>query len=138
MATNYLDTALSNFSGYIATDELYDGPFCVLSMVDNHHFQRFVYEVLDHDPTHDDIIRFFCRFKKELDARELTLKGITTDGSPLYPVPIAQVFGHNVRHQLCEFHVIKELTKVVIRAVAKVRQQLKTTMPKLGRGRPPR
>jgi len=136
IATDYLDTALSNFSGYIAADELYDGPFCVLSIVDNHNFQRLVYEVLDHDPTHDDIIRFFQRFKKELDARELTLKGITTDGSPLYPVPIAQVFGDKVRHQVCEFHVIKELTKVVIRAVAKARKQLKTTVPKLGRGRP--
>ncbi len=136
IATDYLDTALSNFSGYIAADELYDGPFCVLSMVDNHNFQRLVYEVLDHDPTHDDIIRFFQRFRKELDARELTLQGITTDGSPLYPVPIAQVFGDNVRHQVCAFHVIKELTKVVIRAVAKVRKQLKTTMPNLGRGRP--
>jgi len=107
----------------------------VLSIVDNHNFQRLVYEVLDHDPTHDDIIRFFQRFKRELEARELTLKGITTDGSPLYPVPIAGVFG-DVRHQVCEFHVIKELTKAVIRAVAKVRKQLKATMPTLGRGRP--
>ena len=123
IATDYLDTVLSNFSGYIAADELYDGPFCVLSIVDNHNFQRLVYEVLDHDPTHDDIIRFFRRFKKELDARGLTLKGVTTDGSPLYAVPIAQVFGDNVRHQVCVFHVIKELTKVVIRAVAKVRKQ---------------
>ncbi len=83
IATDYLDTVLSDFSGYIAADELYDGPFCVLSIVDNHNFQRLVYEVLDHDPTHDDIIRFFRRFKKELDARGLTLKGVTTDGSPL-------------------------------------------------------
>jgi hypothetical protein len=136
IATDYLDTVLSNFSGYIAADELYDGPFCVLSIVDNHNFQRLVYEVLDHDPTHDDIIRFFQHFRKELDARKLTLNGITTDGSSLYPVPIAQVFGDDVRHQVCEFHVIKELTKAVLRAVAKVRKQLKTTMPNLGRGRP--
>ena len=33
--TAYLDWALSDFSGYIAADELYDGPFCVLSIVDN-------------------------------------------------------------------------------------------------------
>jgi hypothetical protein len=136
IATDYLDAALSDFSSYIAADELYDGPFCVLSVVDNRNFQRLVYEVLDHDPTHEDIIRFFQRFKKELDARKLALKGITTDGSPLYPVPIAGVFGKDVRHQVCEFHVIKELTKVVIRAVARVRKQLKATMPKLGRGRP--
>ena len=28
--TTYLDWALADFSGYIAADELYDGPFCVL------------------------------------------------------------------------------------------------------------
>ncbi len=136
IATDYLDTALSNFSGYMAADELYDGPFCVLSIVDNRNFQRLVYEVLDHNPTHEDIVRFFRRFKMELDRRGLTLQGITTDGSPLYPVPIAQVFGDDVRHQICEFHVIQELTKAVLRAGAKVRKERKATMPTLGRGRP--
>jgi hypothetical protein len=38
-------------------------------------------------------VRFFRRFKRMLDARNLTVKGITTDGSPLYPEPIAEVFG---------------------------------------------
>jgi hypothetical protein len=28
MWTSYLDWALGDFSGYIAIDELYDGPFC--------------------------------------------------------------------------------------------------------------
>ena len=59
-------------------------------------------------------------FKKELNSRELTLKGMTTDGASLYPVPIAQVFGDDVRHQVCEFQVIKDLSRVVIRALAKV------------------
>lgn len=49
----YLDVVLRDFSGYIAADELYDGPFCVLSIVDNRTFHRLIYEVLDHDPTHD-------------------------------------------------------------------------------------
>ena len=133
--TDYLDTALADFSGYIAADELYDGPFCVLSIVDNRNFKRLIYEVLNHDPTHEDIIRFFKRFHGELEARGLTLQGVTTDGSPLYPLPIENVFG-DVPHQVCEFHVIKELTKAILHAVAKVRKQLKNTMPKLGRGRP--
>ena len=135
MATAYLDAALADFSGYIVADELYDGPFCVLSIVDNHRFRRLTYRVLDHNPTHADIIRFFKDFKKKLDARDLTLQGITTDGSPLYPVPIEQVFGE-VPHQICEFHVIKELTQAILRAVAQVRKQLKASMPSLGRGRP--
>ena len=48
---DYLDWALSDFSGYIAADELYDGPFCILSIVDNRTFKRLAYQVLDHDPT---------------------------------------------------------------------------------------
>ena len=126
---------MSDFSGYIAADELYDGPFCVLSIVDNRTFKRLLYQVLDHDPTHVDIEAFFRRFQAALAARGLTLKGITTDGSPLYPEPIATVFGQ-VPHQLCTFHILKEVTKAVLSAVAKLRKDLASTAPKLARGRP--
>lgn len=130
-----MDNVLAEFSGYIAADELYDGPFCVLSIVDNHTFRRITYEVLDHDPTQADIARFFRKFELLLKERRLELKGITTDGSNLYPEPISKIFG-DVPHQVCEFHVLKELTKAVLRTVAKVRKDLAATKPKLGRGRP--
>lgn len=133
---DYLDTVLSNFSGYISADELYDGPFCVLSIVDNHSFDRLVYEVLDHNPTCDDIRHFFKHFKRHLDNRAMAVKGITTDGSPLYPDPILDVFGPDVEHQLCEFHVLQEITKGVLKAVTKSRKTLKTRKIKCGRGRP--
>jgi hypothetical protein len=126
---------LADFSGYIAADELYDGPFCVLSIVDNHTFRRIVYEVLDHDPTHADIRRFFRHFKSLLEARGLTLKGITTDASPLYPTPLAEIFG-GIPHQICEFHTLAELTKAILRASSKIRKTLAAGLPKLGRGRP--
>jgi hypothetical protein len=126
---------LADFSGYIAADELYDGPYCVLSIVDNHRFRRLVYEVLDHDPTTEDITRFFQRFQKALQVRGLSLRGITTDGSPLYPAAIAEVFGA-VPHQICEFHMLADLNKAVLHAVAQVRRDLKATLPKIGRGRP--
>jgi hypothetical protein len=87
---DYLERVLSDFSGYIAADELYDGPFCVLSIVDNHAFHRLTYAVLDNDPTCEDIRRFFQRFKRHLNVRGLTVVGVTTDGYPLYPEPILQ------------------------------------------------
>jgi hypothetical protein len=37
---DYLAWALANFSAYLATDKLYDGPFCILSIVDNRTFKR--------------------------------------------------------------------------------------------------
>jgi len=107
----------------------------VLSIVDNRTFKRVSYRVLDHDPTHDDIREFFTAFRTALEARGLVLRGITTDGSPLYPQPIAEIFP-GVRHQLCEFHVLAEITKAVLRAVAKVRKELARKKEQLGRGRP--
>ena len=135
MDTDYLDWALADFSGYLAADELYDGPFCVLSIVDNRTYKRLFYRVLDHTPTQEDIEDFFRCFQAILQARHLTLKGITTDGSPLYPTPIATVFG-DVPHQLCEFHLLADLSRAVLSAVAQVRKSLEARKPKVGRGRP--
>lgn len=135
MEGSYLDWALADFSGYIAADELYDGPFCVLFVVDNRTFKRLLYQVLDHDPGHKDIEAFLRRFEKALRQRGLVLQGVTTDGSPLYPEPLQAVFG-DVLHQICEFHILKELTKAILRAVAKVRKKLAERKPKVKRGRP--
>jgi Transposase len=135
MEADYLDWALADFSGYIAADELYDGPFCVLSIVDNRTFKRLLYQVLDHDPDHPDITAFLHQFQTALGHRGLTLKGVTTDASPLYPKPLQAVFG-TVPHQICEFHIIKELTKAILRAVAKVRKKLAARKPTMKRGRP--
>ena len=43
MDTDFLDWALADFSGYVAADELYDGPFCILSAVDNRRYKRIRY-----------------------------------------------------------------------------------------------
>jgi uncharacterized protein (DUF1697 family) len=99
------------------------------------HFKRLLYQVLDRDPDHADITAFLRRFQAVLLQRGLTLKGVTTDGSNLYPEPLRAVFG-DVPHQICEFHVIKELTKAILRAVAKVRKKLAARKPTLKRGRP--
>src|SRR5438445_13170754 len=88
MDTDFLDWGLVDFSGYIAADELYDGPFCVLSIVDNRTFKRLLYQVLDHDPDHQDITAFFHRLRMALRLRGLALQGVTTDASPLYPEPL--------------------------------------------------
>jgi hypothetical protein len=105
MWTTYFDWGLSDFSGYIAADELYDGPFCVLSIVDNRTFKGLLYQVLDHDPDHKDITAFFHRFRMALRLRGMTLRGLTTNGSPLYPEPLQAVFA-KVPHQTCEFHIL--------------------------------
>src|SRR2546426_7001232 len=69
MATDFLDLALADFSGDGAADELYDGPFCILSAVDNRCYKSILYDVLDHHPTHDDIRAFLQPLHTAFAAR---------------------------------------------------------------------
>jgi len=135
MDTDFLDWALADFSGSVAADELSDGPFCMLSAVDNRCYKRLLYDVLDHDPTHDDIRAFLRRLKTALSARDLTLCGVTTDGSSLSPAPLMEVFG-DVPHQICTLHIVAEVNKAVVGAVASARTGLAAQQPKRRKGRP--
>ncbi|MBV8399511.1 MAG: transposase [Acetobacteraceae bacterium] len=135
ISTDYLDEALVNFSNYLAIDEVYDGPFCVLSVVDNRRYNRLAFRVLDHDPTQDDVLAFLTEFKGQLDRRGLNVLGITTDGSSLYPKVLKGLWP-DARHQICEFHVIKEIIKAILQALAKLRKEMTARIPKQPRGRP--
>jgi len=135
MQTTYLDKALAGFSGYLAIDEVYDGPFCVLSVVDNRLFRRLAFRVLEQDPDQDDMRSFLADFKAQLDLRALVVVGITTDGSSLYPKVLKELWPE-APHQLCVFHVVKEITKAVLHALAKLRKEQAKQIPKLPRGRP--
>ncbi len=70
-----------------------------------------------------------------MSARALTLLGVTTDGSALYPEPLLEVFGE-VPHHICEFHIVADVAKAVLGAVASARKALAAKQPKLGTGRP--
>jgi hypothetical protein len=135
ISTTYLDEALADFSGYLAIDEVYDGPFCILSVVDNRRYNRLTFRVLDQDPTQDDVLAFLTAFKGQLDERSRSVLGITTDGSSLYPKVVKELWS-KARHQICEFHVIKEITKAVLHALAKLRKEMTAPIPKQRRGRP--
>jgi len=135
ISTDYLDAALANFSGYLAVDEVYDDPFCILSVVDNRRYNRLAFRVLDHDPTQDDVLAFLSEFKTQLDRRRLAVPGITTDGSSLYPKVLKKLWP-DARHQICRFHVVKEIITEVLHALAKLRKEMTAQIPKQPRGRP--
>jgi hypothetical protein len=135
LSSTYLDEALADFSGYLAIDEVYDGPFCILSVVDNRRYNRVAFRVLDHKPTRQDVLAFLTEFKGQLDKRGLVVHGITTDGSSLYPKVLKKLWP-NEPHQSCAFHVKKEIVQTVLRALAKLRKEMKAKIPKRRRGRP--
>jgi hypothetical protein len=126
---------LTDFSGYVAADALSDGPFCMLSAVDHRCDKRLLSAVLDHDPTHADIRAFLGRVKTALSARDLTLLGVTTDGSALSPAPLREVCG-KVPQQIGALHIVAEGANAVLGAVARVRKALAAKQPTGPTGRP--
>ena len=119
----------------MAAAELYDGPFCMLSVVDHRCDKRILSEVVDHAPTHADIRAFLERWKTALTARDLTLCGVTTDGSALSPAPLREVCG-DIPHPICTFHILAEISNAVFGAMASARKGLAATQPKRPKGRP--
>jgi hypothetical protein len=103
--------------------------------VDNRRYHRLAFSVLDHDPTHEDVRAFLAEFKRQLEKRSLEVRGIPTDGSSLDPKILEELWPA-VPHQLCAFHVLKEITKSVLHALAKLRKQLTAKIPRQRRGRP--
>jgi hypothetical protein len=103
--------------------------------VDNRRYNRLAFRVLDHDPTQDDVLAFLGELKGQLGDRGRGVRGVTTDGSSLYPKVIKQLWP-DARHQLCEFHVLKEITRAVLHALAKLRKEMAAEIPGQPRGRP--
>jgi hypothetical protein len=135
ISTTYLDVALADFSDYLAIDEVYNDPFCILSVVDNRRYNRLAFRVLDHDPTQDDVRAFLTEFKGKLDSRCLGVHGITTDGSSLYPDVLKELWP-KARHQICKFHVLKEIIQAILHGLATLRKEMIAKIPKQPRGRP--
>jgi hypothetical protein len=104
-------------------------------VVDNRRYQRLAFRVLDHKPTEDDVRALLSELKGQLDKRGLVVRGITTDGSPLYPKVLKELWP-NAPHQSCRFHILMEITKAVLRALAKLRKELKAKLPTFQRGHP--
>ncbi len=126
---------MANFSGYLAIDELHDGPCYVISIVDNQRCNRLAFRVLEHAPTQDDAAAFLTEFQGQLDQRHRKVRGITTDGSPLYPQVLRGLWP-DVPHQVCRFHILMEITKAVLKALAKLRKEMKKKIPQFKRGHP--
>ena len=122
-------------SGYLAADALYDGPWCLRSAVAARRQRRRLDEVLEHDPPRGDSRGLLVRWTDPRRARGPTVRGVTTDASPLYSLPVALALGP-LPPPGCKFHLLKELTQALWHALAHLRQQRAAPAPRPSRGRP--
>jgi transposase-like protein len=76
------------------------------------------------------------RFLGNLKNWGFAPKVVVTDGSNLYPTVLAEIWP-DARHQLCVFHVLKDINEHVFDALRRLRQRLgRQTRRKRRRGRP--
>src|ERR1700679_641131 len=106
---------LENFSGTLCVDELHLGRFTLLLATDPlSDFPVAFALVAANDQDH------MRRFLKNLKTWGLNPLVVVTDGSNLYPSVLAELWT-DAKHQLCVFHVIKDINKLILDAVRRMR-----------------
>ena len=106
------------FSGTLCIDELHLGKTTLLLATDPLQDLPVAFARIDKND-HDHMRRFL----KNLKTWGLAPEVIVTDGSNLYPELLAELWP-DARHQLCVFHVLKDLHKLVLDAVRRLRRGL--------------
>ena len=106
---------LEHFSGTLCVDELHLGRFTLLLATDPLSDLPVAFAlVAANDQDH------MLRFLKNLKTWGLQPKVVVTDGSNLYPAVLAELWPE-ADHQLCVFHVIKDINKLILDAVRRMR-----------------
>jgi hypothetical protein len=109
---------LERFSGVLCVDELHLGKFTLLLATDPvGDFPVAFALVSANDQEH------MARFLRNLQHSGLKPKVVVTDGSTLYPKLVAEIWP-KAEHQLCVFHVMQDLNKLILDAVRRLRTRL--------------
>jgi transposase-like protein len=109
---------LKFFSGVLCVDELHLGKFTLLLATDPiGDFPVAFALVSANDKDHME------RFLRNLQRSGLKPKVVVTDGSTLYPALLAELWP-KAEHQLCVFHVMQDLNKLILDAVRCLRTHL--------------
>jgi transposase len=109
---------VENFSGTLCVDELHLGRFTLLLATDSLSDIPVAFAlVAANDQDH------MLRFLKNLQTWGLMPRIVITDDSNLYPAVLAEVWPE-AKHQLCVFHIIKNINKLILDAVRRLRSAM--------------
>ena len=126
------DFVRANFSGVLCIDEVHDSGRIILFATDPLGDFTVSFKLVDHnDQEHMNA------FLQDLKDRELDVQVAITDGSPLYKDSL-QSYWAEVEHQLCVFHVIKEVNKLILDGVRAIKNRIKRQGNKGRKKRPGR
>jgi hypothetical protein len=110
---------VSHFSGVLCIDEVHDSGRTILFATDPLNNFTVSFKLVEkNDQVHMDA------FLQALKDRGLMVEVAITDGSPLYKDSL-QSYWKGLEHQLCIFHVIKEVNKLILDGVRAIKNQIK-------------
>ncbi len=122
--SDYQPWVVQEFSGVLCVDEVYEDKLALLLAVDPcaPDGDRLVgYQLVHGSVSKTDVQAFLARLK----VAGIEPAEVVTDGSPLYPTLVAQLWPE-AAHQLCLFHATRPVTK----AVQDVYRAVRATVPK--------
>lgn len=126
------DFVKANFSGVLCIDEVHDSGHTILFATDPlNDFTVFFKIVEKNDQVNMDA------FLQELKDRGLEVLVAITDGSPLYKDSLKKWWAE-IEHQLCIFHAIKEVNKLILDGVRDIKNRIKRQGNKGRKRRPGR
>src|SRR3954471_24267188 len=108
--------ALAHFSGTLCVDELHLGRFTLLLATDPIRDLPVAFALVGaNDQDH------MRRFLGNLKTWGLVPRTVITDGSNLYPAVLGDLWPE-ADHQLCVFHILKEINELILDAVRRLRK----------------
>src|SRR4051794_17534927 len=110
---------LEHFSGTLCVDELHLGHFTLLLATDPISDLPVAFALVDkNDQEH------MRRFLKNLKVWGFNPRVVVTDGSNLYPALLGELWDE-AEHQLCVFPILKDINKLVLDGVRRLRSAMK-------------
>jgi transposase len=124
---SYQQWIVSEFSGILCVDEVYQHDLALLLAVDPAapEGDRLIGYQLVQDSMDARVVEGFLR---RMAAQGIMPEEVITDGSSLYPGVLAAVWPQ-AAHQLCLFHETRRLTKAVQEVIRQVRKTLPVPPP---------
>jgi Transposase len=109
----------THFSGVLCIDEVHDSGRTILFATDPLGDFTVSFKVVENNDQDQ-----MDTFLQALKDRGLNVQVAITDGSPLYKDSLQQYWA-DIEHQLCIFHVIKEVNKLILDGVRAIKNRLK-------------
>jgi hypothetical protein len=105
---------IEKFSGTLCIDELHLGRFTLLLATDPLSDLPVAFALVSRNDK-----KHMRRWLNNLKNWGLLPRVVVSDGSNLYPEVLAELWPH-AKHQLCVFHILKDINKLVLKAVRRL------------------